>query len=559
MPVYWQAMRTLAAVVLLSLTAVAQNAVDLSVVDRIKTEAFDRSQVMEHLYYLTDVYGPRLTGSPEFNEAAKWAMERLQRYGVANVHTERWGPFGRAWSVRQYAVEMMEPRYVLLDGAPLAWSASTNGPVTGELVMAPLHMTFREDPNKREAAFQEYKAKWTGKLRGKIVLLDPPRPPRHQEKPQFHRYTDAELRELATAPEPAAKLTIKDLGELKWPENPEDVANFLASLPPAITEELYDRYARLKAERGAFFAKEGVLGVLTEDQRAHEGMVFAEAAGSYKSADPLAPPTFVVTAEQYNRIARAVERKSSIQVRFSLNAPASDHDVDGVNIIGEIPGGAKKNEIVMIGAHFDSWHSGAGATDNAAGSAVMIEVMRILSALHLKLDRTVRIALWGGEEQGLLGSRAYVKEHFADPKSMNTMPEYARLSGYFNLDNGSGKIRGVYLQGHEAMRPLFERWLAPFHDLGVSTITIRNTGGTDHLSFNAVGLPGFQFIQDPLDYSTITHHSSMDTYDHVVAGDLMQAAAVIATCVYEAANRPELLPRREPPAPQGQEQKRATE
>ena len=224
-----------------------------------------------------------------------------------------------------------------------------------------------------------------------------------------------------------------------------------------------------------------------------------------------------------------------------------DRNADGLNIIGEIPGGDKKDEVVMIGAHFDSWHAGTGATDNGAGSAVMIEVMRILKALNLKLDRTVRIGLWGGEEEGLFGSRAYVKEHFADPNTMRVTSEHAKLSGYFNLDNGSGKIRGVYLQGHEAMRPIFEQWLAPFRDLGVTTVSIRNTGGTDHLSFAAVGLPGFQFIQDPLDYGTITHHSSMDTWDHAIPEDLMQASAVIATLVYETANRKELLPRRELP------------
>jgi Zn-dependent M28 family amino/carboxypeptidase len=277
--------------------------------------------------------------------------------------------------------------------------------------------------------------------------------------------------------------------------------------------------------------------------------VFAESAGSVKSADPLAPPTFTVTAEHYDRIARTLERKLPLHLRIELKAAVSNHDVNAWNIVGEIPGGAKKDEIVMVGAHFDSWHTGTGTTDNAAGSAVMMEVMRIFKALDLKPARTVRIALWGGEEQGLLGSKAYVKEHFADPKTMNTTAEHARLSGYFNLDNGSGRIRGVYLQGHDAMRPLFEQWLAPFRDLGAATISIRNTGGTDHLSFNAVGLPGFQFIQDPLDYGTITHHSTMDTYDHAVPADLMQASAIIAGVVYCAANREEKLPRRELPKP----------
>jgi Zn-dependent M28 family amino/carboxypeptidase len=236
-------------------------------------------------------------------------------------------------------------------------------------------------------------------------------------------------------------------------------------------------------------------------------------------------------------------------MQVNLKARISDNSVDAYNISAEIPGGSKRDQIVMVGAHFDSWHTGTGATDNAAGSAVMMEVVRILKALDLKMDRTVRIALWSGEEQGLLGSKAYVKEHFGDPDTMRLQEAHGKLSGYFNLDNGSGKIRGVYLQGNDAMRPVFERWLAPFRDQGVSTISIRNTGGTDHLSFDAVGLPGFQFIQDPLEYSTLTHHSNMDTLDHIQGPDLMQAAAVIATVVYDAANRPDKLPRKELPMP----------
>jgi len=233
-----------------------------------------------------------------------------------------------------------------------------------------------------------------------------------------------------------------------------------------------------------------------------------------------------------------------VKLRLNLLADCSSGNVDSYNVTGEIPGGAKKDELVMVGAHLDSWHSGTGATDNGAGSAVMIEVMRILKTANLKLDRTVRIALWSGEEQGLLGSKAYVKEHFGDPATMKLTDDHPKLSGYFNVDNGSGKIRGVYLQENDAMRPIFEQWLAPFRDQGVSTISIRNTGGTDHLSFDAVGLPGFQFVQDPLDYETVTHHTNIDTVDHIQAADLMQAAAVVATVVYNAANRPEMLPRK---------------
>jgi Zn-dependent M28 family amino/carboxypeptidase len=314
-------------------------------------------------------------------------------------------------------------------------------------------------------------------------------------------------------------------------------------------DQVYDLYDQAVADRAEMFVKEGAAGILQEDDRAHQGLLMAEAAGGFKASATPPPPTFVITAEQYNRIARLLQHQETARVRLNLKAATADRDVDGMNIVGEIPGGAKKDEVVMIGAHFDSWHSGTGATDNGAGSAVMIEAMRILKSLGLKLDRTVRIGLWSGEEEGLFGSRAYVKEHFADPGTMRVTAEHAKLSVYFNLDNGSGKIRGVYLQGNGAVRPIFEAWLAPFRDLGVTTVSIRDTGGTDHLSFAAVGLPGFQFIQDPLDYGSITHHSDMDTWDHAVPADLMQASAVIASLVYDAANRPEMLPRRPLPKP----------
>jgi carboxypeptidase Q len=534
---------------LLALPLLSGEIVDLTIVDRIKTEALERSQVMDTLFNLTDVHGPRLTASPEFEEAAQWTVDRLKGYGLENVHTETWGPFGRSWSLRQASLELIEPHYAVLNAVPLAWSASTNGAVSADLVIAPHHLTFRSDPKKWASGLKDFEQQWHGKLRGKMVLLATPKPPKDQSKPQFRRYTDAELAELANASEPNAKIAPQKLEDVKWPEDPEEAREYLQSLPDAFVDELYERYQQVVADRGKFFADEGVVAVLTEDSRAHEGLLFAESAGSYKAAASMAPATFVITAEQYDRIARMVEKNLPVKVRASLKAEASKTDSDGKNIIGEIPGtGENKDEIVMVGAHFDSWHTGVGATDNGAGSAVMIETVRILKALHLKLNRTVRIGLWSGEEQGLYGSAAYVKQHFADPKVMQLSPEHAKLSGYFNLDNGSGKIRGVYLQSNDAMRPIFKEWLAPFADMGVSTITNRDTGGTDHLSFVAVGLPGFQFIQDPLDYSTITHHSSMDTYDHAIPADLMQASAVIASVVYDAANRKEMLPRRDLPA-----------
>jgi carboxypeptidase Q len=537
--------RVVAVFLVVALAAVlrSQEAVDLGLVDRIKQEAFANSQVMDHLRNLTDVHGPRLTGSPQFDNAAKWTTDRLTQLGLANVHIERF-PFGRRWSADQYSVELLAPHYMRLAALPLAWSDSTSGPVTGEPLLAPFELAFARGPKRLAEDFDAYKKQWAGKLRGRIVLFTPAQSTPSRQTPLFKRQTDAELAELSAAPDPAATLEVTRLDDLPWPEQPEAVFNMFMTMPEPLLDQLIDRLDELTAARSKFLRDEGVAAVLLADQRAREGLLAGEAAGSYHARDPLAPPTLVVTAEHYNRLVRLAEQKQPGRIRVEVKTTASAGDVEGGNIVAEIPGSSKRDEVVMIGAHFDSWHGGTGATDNGAGSAVMIEVMRILKALNLRLDRTVRLALWGGEEQGLLGSRAYVKAHFAESDTMGVKPEHEKLSGYFNLDNGSGRIRGVYLQGHEAMRPLFEQWLAPYRDLGVTTITVRNTGGTDHLSFTRVGLPAFQFIQDPLDYETVTHHTLADTLDHAVAADLMQASAVIATVVHQAANRPERLPRR---------------
>jgi len=535
-------------VLALASIARSQDAVDLGVVDRIKAEAFGRSEVMDHLHYLTDVHGPRLTGSAGFEDAAKWTTGRLAQFGLSNIHIERW-PFGRRWSADQYSLELLEPHYMRLAAVPLAWSDSTSGAVTGEPLLAPFELAFIRGPKRIAEDFDAYRRKWTGKLRGRIVLFTPVQRVAPREEALFKRRSEADLAKLATAPEPARMLRVTRLDDLEWPESESELDALFNGMSSDLLDQLFDRLDAITAERSRFLRDEGVAAVLQSDGRAREGLLAGEAAGSYHARDPLAPPTLVVTAEHYNRLIRLVEGKTPPRIRVEVKTTASAADVESGNIVAEIPGTGKPDEVVMIGAHFDSWHSGTGATDNGAGSAVMIEVMRVLKALNLRMERTVRIALWGGEEQGLLGSLEYVKAHFADPKTMALKPEYAKLSGYFNLDNGSGRIRGVYLQEHDAMRPLFEQWLAPFHDLGVTTISIHNTGGTDHLSFARVGLPGFQFIQDQLAYGTVTHHTSADTYDEAIPADLMQASAVIATVVYEAANRPERLPRREPPRP----------
>lgn len=520
------------AYVLLAIAAIplllyAEEKVDLSVVNRIKTEAFSDSKVMDTMFYLADVYGPRLTGSPNFQAAGDWAVKRLQEYGLVNVKEEKWGPFGRGWQCKYFEAHMVEPQFSELIGIPLAWTSGTDGSISGEPVLAPMRTDADLD-------------KFRGKLKGKIVMSSEPREFKLPLESEGHRYTTAELAELAEAPEPGAR------SEFFRPPN----ASAGQRAQPFPSREERERF-RKKVEQ--FYKDEGVLMVLTESPSGSGGTIFAQSGGSQDPKRPVAVPGVALMPEQYNRIARLLDHKIPVKLEFNIDNQFYNDRPDSFNITGEIPGsGPHKDQLVMLGAHFDSWHGGTGATDNGAGSAVMIEAVRILEAIHQPMDRTVRIALWGGEEEGLLGSKAYVKEHFGDPETMKLTAEHAKLSGYFNFDNGTGKIRGVYLQGNDMMRPIFESWFAPFKDLDATTISIRNTGGTDHLSFDAVGLPGFQFIQDPMDYETRTHHSNMDVYDRIQAGDLMQSSAVIASFVYNTATRPDMLPRK--PLPKAQPQ-----
>jgi hypothetical protein len=528
-----------------SLCLCAQNSKDLDVVHQIKVEAFQNSKVMDLLANISDLYGPRLTASPEFEQAAQWAMTQLKSYGVENVHEEKWGPFGRSWSVESYTIDMLSPRYSHLVAAPLAWSSPTNGVQSGEVFYAPFKEARWYEFSKTREELEHYKAQWHGKLKGKIVLLTDAKQPPPSTSPLFERYTDAQLAEIAKAPSPAIRRNIT-VDQLDVPTDPKDQEKYFNTLSSVVMDELFDKYTDLKADLGAFLTEEGVAGVLTADGRSHNGIVNAEAAGSFTTKKPMAPPTFVVTEEQYSRIQRlAVDRNQPVTVRMELKAKFSSTDVDSANVIAEIPGQKKPDEVVMIGGHFDSWHSATGATDNGAGSAVMMEVMRILKTLNPPLDRTVRIGLWSGEEEGDFGSRAYVKSHYANVDTGEVKPEHSKFDIYFNLDNGAGKIRGIYLEDNDAIRPLFETFLAPFRDLDVTAISEQHTSDTDHVSFDEAGLPAFQFIQDPLDYDTLTHHSDVDTYSHAIPEDLMQASAVIAALVYDFANRDELAPRKE--------------
>jgi hypothetical protein len=514
----------LAALAAVPLLLLAEEKVDLAVVNRIKSEAFNNSKVMDTMFYLTDVYGPRLTGSPNYKAAGDWAVKRLKEFGLTNVKEEKWGPFGRGWQCKYFEAHMVEPQFSALVGIPLAWTEGTNGSVTGEPVLASI---------RTEADMEKYK----GKLKGKIVMTVEPRD-LFPTTAEAHRYTDAELAEEAEAPEPGRN---GGYGAYR-PGRPGQ-----PNAQPMSREERQ----RFQAKVTQFYKDEGVLLTLSESPNGSGGTIFAASGGSYDPKQPTATAGVAMMPEQYNRIARLVQHDIPVKLEFNIQSEFFNDDPNSFNITGEIPGtGKHKDQLVMLGGHFDSWHGGTGATDNGAGSAVMIEAARILKAINQPMDRTVRIALWGGEEEGLLGSRSYVKEHFGDPETMKLTAEHSKISGYFNLDNGTGKIRGVYLQGNDMMRPIFEAWLAPFKDLGVSTITIRNTGGTDHLSFDAVGIPGFQFIQDPMDYETRTHHSNMDVYDRIQAGDMMQSSAVIASLVYDTANRPDMLQRKPLPSPQ---------
>ena len=537
----------LTTITLVPLVLSGQDKVDLASVHRIKQEAFENSQVMEHLFYLVDVHGPRLTGSPGFQGAADFAVERMTEWGLANVKQEKWGPFGQGWSYSRFSAHLIVPQYEALIGVPMAWSPGTDGVIAGRPVLAPL-----KTPGilkRRETEVDRFIEKHRGKLGGKIVMITALKDVKVSAKPLHHRFSGEELSRRSKAPVPVPPIDFDD-PELEIPDFGEKRRDFFVQAPVWFQEKYRNERRRVKNKLNQFLSDEGVRLVIHPAARGTGGTVFPPRAGTRHVEDSVPPPSIALTPEHYNRIFRLVDK--GVKVRIEVETATAFHreKLDSINVIGELPGGTKKEELVMIGAHLDSVAPGLGATDNAAGCAVMMEVMRILKALDLKLDRTVRVALWGGEEQSLLGSKAYVKEHFGDPETMTLTGQHVRLASYFNYDNGTGKIRGVYLQGNDMVRPIFRGWLAPFADMGATSLSIRNTGGTDHLSFDAVGLPGFQFIQDPVEYSTRSHHSNMDVYDRIQPGDLMQASAVIASFVYHAANRAEKLPRKPLPKKQ---------
>ena len=486
--------------------------VDLDALYKIKQEGLKRSEAMKIMSYLTDVHGPRLTNSPGMRNAAAWTEGQLAEWGLKNVHREAWGPFGMGWSNERFVAHVISPQRYPVIGAAYAWTPGTRKAVKGEVIFAPI-----EDEKDLE--------KHKGKLKGKIVFV-------------------SKLRDVEPAFEaPARRWTEDELAGLTDQPFPRGEPDFRAR---------YRKIRELRKKQQKFFGDEGVLAVVTMSSWNY-GILRVGGAGSREVDDPRGPVQFMLSAEHYGRIVRTLEKDVPVEMEFDIRNTFHKKELDSFNIIAEIPGTDKAGEVVMLGAHFDSWHSGTGATDNGAGSTVMMEAMRILKATGLPMRRTVRLGLWTGEEQGLLGSRAYVREHFAEAKDekWDIKPEHEKLSVYFNIDNGGGRIRGVNLQENEAAAPILRAWLELFQNMGVdpNAQAIRNVSGTDHLAFNEAGLPGFQFIQDPMDYGTRSHHSNMDTYERIVENDMKQISVIVASFVYHAANREELFPRKPMPEP----------
>jgi carboxypeptidase Q len=535
-----EALKTrLTALVLCALVSVntlpAAESVDLDMVTKIRQEGFRNSKVMETASDLMDGIGPRLTGSPNMKAANDWTRDKLKEWGLSNAHLESWGPFGRGWAYESCSVRMISPDIAQLIALPQAWTGGTNGPVRGLAIRV-------------SATTKEEIEKFKGKLSGKVVIYGESREIKVSDKPLAERYDEKRLEEYA---------------EYKIPGTTP------SRYGPNFREEyLKRREVRRIADK--LFAEEKALAVVT--QGAHDGGTLSvQSGGTYKKGDPEGTPNLAMDAEHFGRIVRLLEKKKDVELEVDVKVRFIEENQMQWNTIAEIPGTDKKGEVVMLGAHLDSWHGGTGATDNGAGSVVAMEAVRILQALGVKPKRTIRIGLWSGEEQGLLGSRGYVSAHFASRPEppppapgappaddmpsflrrptgpLTVKPEHAKLAAYFNLDNGTGKVRGIYTQENAAVVPIFQAWLEPLKDLGATAVTLNNTSGTDHLSFDAVGLPGFQFIQDEIEYDTRTHHTNMDVYERLQKADLMQASVVMATFVYQAAMRDAMLPRKPMP------------
>jgi len=548
-----------AALLISSATAQEQagDKVDLATLAQIKTEAFQHSQVMENLFYVSEVYGPRVNNSRNHKAAAEWAMKQMKEWGLQNVHLEKW-PFGYGWQIKKFYAAMETPVYAAITGFPLAWTPGTNGPISVEPVFAPIHS-------------KEDFAKYHGKLKGKAVLMfDPATLTLHTRADAQPSLTDEEIlargnarggggggRGAAAAGGGAPGLGAPGgpaaanrdpsgrgrPGEGTWEYTPTSLA--LAS----------PKNQALRNEVNAFLKEEGVAVALTPGYNGDGGTIFSTYGGSENPKDPIPPPIEAIAAEQYNRLVRLVQHGITPKLTFDIGVDYQKEDQNAFNVIGEIPGTTKPDEVVMLGGHFDSWQGGTGATDNGTGSSVAMEAVRILATLKKPMARTVRVALWGGEEEGVYGSTAYVQQHFALRDTMKKTPEYDKLDVYFNDDGGSGRFRGVSAGGSPQTAAIFRSWIEPIKDqhiVSVSGAEFRPTlapGGTDSTAFSWIGLNGIGFQQDGLEYGTRTHHSNADTYDRVQKDDVMQGSMIEAWFAYNAATRADMLPRIPTPEP----------
>jgi len=498
---------------LLALAPVAGRAsaerVDETVVAAIKLEGFQNSQVMDTLSWLSDVHGPRLTGSDNLRRAGEWARDRMKTWGLANAALEPYAMSFRGWTLERFSLDMIEPQYMRIYGYPMAWSPPLTAPLTGTPVVVDI---------KSKADFDKYR----GKLRGAVVMNGRPAGADIGFKPEAERLDEAALTKQSAEINPGKPASLQ--------EEDEDFNQALDS----------------QIEIQKFFASEGVAAVITASSIREDVRV----SGYYDHKWHAPFPSFVFSREHYGRLIRMLDKKIPVTLSLSLSARFTDN-VEGFNVVAEIPGSDPqlRSQVVMLGGHLDSWHTGTGATDNGAGCAAAMEAVRILQSIGVKPRRTIRVALWTGEEQDYFGSRGYVARHFGNIATGERKPEHATLAAYFNLDNGAGRIRGINLQGNEAARSIVDEWLRPFAYLGATTVTTLNSGGTDHMPFTAVGLPGFQFIQDPLNYGSRTHHSSLDVYEEAPPDDLKQASVILASFVYHAAMRDDMLPRPKLAAP----------
>ncbi len=501
-----------------SYSAMAQSGVDANMINRIADEGYNHGQVVSIAAHLTDQIGGRMTNSPAMRKAEKWTQEQFRAWGLKDVHAEAFD-FGRGWWIESSHTRMLAPRSLSLRSIPVAWTPATNGAVTASIVVAPIR-------------HQRDLEKWRGKLKGKIVLVTYPDAPKDETAGSFKRLDDAELGKLSTYDQPfhdpeANRDTIR-----QWFDNARETNRFMAA--------------------------EGALAIVKMSRIGH-GLVHGEGY-FYRKGETLTLPEVEMAAEDYRRLAR-LAKVGDVKLELDSRVHFEDGDLNGYNIIADIPGKDPKAGYVMAGAHLDSWVAADGAADNAAGSAVVMEAARILASLPNKPKRTIRFALWSGEEQGLIGSAAYIEKHlakrpassdpvlaryphyFTDTYPITPLAGFKDLAGYFNIDNGSGKIRGIYAEGNFAAIPMLRSWMAPFESMGANRVVAQKTGGTDHEMMAGMGLPAFQFIQDPLDYNTKVHHTTLDTFDHLRTEDMRQAAVILATVLLQAAESDTPLPR----------------